>query len=102
MFFVTIYSMRYETLELDIKGKAAYVLLNRPERLNSFDMKLGLELQNVLKKIAKDSNIWVVVLRGTGKGFCGGGDVKEMHVAEDKSKFLRELTRDSIHKCVGV
>ena len=40
-----------------------------------------------------------VIIKGTEKGFCGGGDVKEMHNAKDKSKFLRELTL-AIHKCV--
>jgi 2-(1,2-epoxy-1,2-dihydrophenyl)acetyl-CoA isomerase len=92
--------MNYKTLKFEIKDNAAFILLNRPKRLNSFDMKLGLELNEVLKKISSDSSIKVVVLKGIGKGFCGGGDVKEMHLAKDKSKFLRELTKDSIHKCV--
>ncbi len=40
-----------------------------------------------------------MIIKGTGKGFCGGGDVKEMYTAADKSQFLRELTR-AIHRCV--
>lgn len=92
--------MKYETLTLKINEMVAYITLNRPERLNSFDMQLGQELYDVLKKITPDKKIRAVVIKGTGKGFCGGGDVKEMYVAEDKSKFLRELTRDAIHKCV--
>jgi len=91
--------MSYETLTTDIKENIAYITLNRPERLNSFDMKLGEELYKVLHEISKNEEIRAVVIKGTGKGFCGGGDVKEMHVAEDKSRFLRELTK-AIHKCV--
>ena len=91
--------MKYVTLKLDIRDNVAYILLNRPERLNSFDMKLGKELYNVLKKISSNPNIRAVVIKGTGMGFCGGGDVKEMHQSEDKSKFLRELTK-AIHRCV--
>ena len=91
--------MKYETLELMEKDKVAYITLNRPERLNAFDMKLGEELGEVLQKINKDKSIIAVVLKGTGKGFCGGGDVKEMHLAEDKPDFLRKLTK-SIHKSV--
>ena len=91
--------MDYETLTTEEKEKIAYITLNRPERLNSFDMKLGEELYDALKKITPKKSIKAVVIRGTGKGFCGGGDVKEMHLAKDKSKFLRELTH-AIHKCV--
>ena len=91
--------MKYVTLKKEIKENIAYITLNRPDRLNSFDMKLGEELYEVLHEINSNENIRAVVLKGTGKGFCGGGDVKEMHYAKDKPKFLRELTK-TIHKCV--
>ena len=91
--------MNYETLQVNKKEKIGYITLNRPERLNSFDIKLGEELYSVLKEIKNDKQIIAVVIKGTGKGFCGGGDVKEMHQAENKPKFLRQLTK-AIHKCV--
>lgn len=91
--------MNYETLTTEEKENIAYITLNRPERLNAFDMKLGKELYSALKEITPKKRIKAVIIRGTGKGFCGGGDVKEMHNAKDKSKFLRELTL-AIHKCV--
>ena len=91
--------MNYETLFTETKENIAYITLNRPDRLNSFDMKLGEELYDALKQITNDNKIKAVVLKGTGDGFCGGGDVKEMYAAKDKSKFLRELSK-AIHKCV--
>ena len=91
--------MKYETLYTETKENIAYITLNRPDRLNSFDMKLGEELYDAVKNIAEDKKIKAVVLKGTGDGFCGGGDVKEMYAAKDKSKFLRDLTK-AIHKCV--
>ncbi|EMR74814.1 enoyl-CoA hydratase/carnithine racemase [Thermoplasmatales archaeon SCGC AB-540-F20] len=91
--------MNYETLTANIKENIAYITLNRPERLNSFDMKLGEELYDVLQDINTKPEIRAVIIKGTGKGFCGGGDVKEMYAAEDKSQFLRDLTI-AIHKCV--
>lgn len=91
--------MIYETLQLTIKNNVAFILLKRPDRLNSFDIKLGYELYEVLKDAAKKSEVRVVVIKGMGTGFCGGGDVKEMHAAEDKTKFLRDLTH-AIHQCV--
>ena len=91
--------MNYETLTFDIIDSIAYITLNRPERLNSFDIKLGDELYNVLKGINDKTTIRAVVIKGTGKGFCGGGDVKEMNAAKDKPRFLRDLTK-AIHRCV--
>lgn len=91
--------MNYKTLKSVKKNNVCYITLNRPDRLNSFDMKLGKELFSVLKKTTIDKEIKAVVIKGSGKGFCGGGDVKEMHNAVDKKQFLRDLTL-SIHKCV--
>lgn len=91
--------MTYETLTIETRENIAYITLNRPERLNSFDMKLGEELYEVLHDTSKNKEIRAVVIKGTGKGFCSGGDVKEMHASKDKSQFLRDLTK-AIHKCV--
>jgi len=91
--------MNYSTLTIEHKDDIAFITLNRPDRLNSFDLQLGKELYKVLKNISGRSSVRAVVIKGTGKGFCGGGDVKEMYNASDKSQFLRELTK-AIHKCV--
>lgn len=91
--------MDYETIFTEIKNDFTYIILNRPERLNSFDIKLGEELYNALRKSTIDNSIRGVVIKGTGKGFCGGGDVKEMYTAENKPLFLRNLTK-TIHRCV--
>jgi len=91
--------MPYQTLLVTKHDAVAYITLNRPERLNSFDLTLGEELYTALRDISQDATVHAVVLKGTGKGFCGGGDVKEMHAAADKPRFLRDLTR-AIHRCV--
>jgi 2-(1,2-epoxy-1,2-dihydrophenyl)acetyl-CoA isomerase len=91
--------MPYQTLQVTTRDAVAYITLNRPERLNAFDLTLGDELHTALRAITADPTIHAVVLKGTGKGFCGGGDVKEMHAATDKPRFLRDLTR-AIHRCV--
>lgn len=91
--------MNYDTIETKIEKKCMYITLCRPERLNSFDIKLGTELYHALSCVSKNDEINVVVLKGMGKGFCGGGDVKEMHESKNKPQFLRDLTK-IIHKCV--
>lgn len=97
--FLTAVFMKFGTLTCDFKQDIAFITLNRPERLNSFDMKLGEELFYTLREVNSKPNIRAVVIKGTGKGFCGGGDVKEMYAAKDKPQFLRDLSK-SIQKCV--
>jgi len=91
--------MNYETVELKYKDKAAVIKLNRPDRLNSFNMRLGVDLLKALKSVHFNEDVLVVVITGEGDGFCGGGDVKDMHSAKYKSFFIRKLTR-MIHRCV--
>lgn len=91
--------MNYEALEVSVENSIATILLNRPEHLNSFDLKLGEELYEVLSEAGNDANVRAVVIKGSGKGFCGGGDVKEMNAAKDKSDFLRQLSK-TIQRCV--
>jgi 2-(1,2-epoxy-1,2-dihydrophenyl)acetyl-CoA isomerase len=52
--------------------------LNRPERLNTFTPELLQLLDAALARAAVDREIGVIVLRGAGRGFCAGGDVKAM------------------------
>ncbi len=91
---------KFETITIQISDNIATILLCRPERLNAFDLKLGQELVQALTECKKQRSLRAIVIKGTGKGFCGGGDVKEMHNAENKSQFLRDLTK-VIGSCVS-
>ena len=53
--------------------------LNRPESLNAIDNALASALRRAVEAVAAMPEARVVVLRGAGKSFCGGGDVLAMH-----------------------
>jgi 2-(1,2-epoxy-1,2-dihydrophenyl)acetyl-CoA isomerase len=91
--------MSFETLLITRKKEVVTITLNRPKRLNSFNLTLGDELFEALREIRYDPSVHIVILRGEGKGFCGGGDVKDMYASSNRSHYLRDLTR-SIHRCV--
>jgi enoyl-CoA hydratase/carnithine racemase len=57
--------MRYQTLNFKITRDIGYIKLNRPERMSSFDLKLGEELYEVLKNFSKNNKIKAIVIRGT-------------------------------------
>ncbi len=55
----------------------ALVTLNRPERMNAMAFDVMVPLKEALDKINDDNSIRVVVLTGTGDGFCSGADLED-------------------------
>jgi len=54
------------------------VTLNRPERLNAVDTAMHNALEDLWADVARDPEVRAVVLTGSGRAFCAGGDVKAM------------------------
>jgi len=52
------------------------VTLNRPERLNALSMDLTTAITAAVESMGRDRQVAVVILRGNGRGFCAGADVK--------------------------
>lgn len=52
-----------------------HLTLNRPEKLNAFNVEMHLALRAALKQAAEDSEIRAVLLTGSGRGFCAGQDL---------------------------
>jgi enoyl-CoA hydratase/carnithine racemase len=66
------------TLNLDTPSTGTLVLqLDRPERLNAINEVMVRELQEACAQIASDADVRVVVLTGTGRGFCSGIDLRD-------------------------
>lgn len=53
------------------------ITLNKPERLNSMSFGLVEALYDAIDEMVADNGIWVVVLTGTGRGFCSGLDLED-------------------------
>lgn len=53
----------------EINGQVVKLTLNRPEKFNSFNREMSLQLQDELKKAANNSNIRAILITGTGKAF---------------------------------
>ncbi len=67
----------YETLLVEKRDSVDYLCLNRPESLNAMSRTMMLELQHYFGKLYTDHETRVVVMRGAGRGFCAGLDLKE-------------------------
>ena len=73
--------MTYETILLDIASGVARLTLNRPDRLNSFNVRMHEDVRAALEAIRADASVRVLVLTGAGRGFCAGQDLADRAVA---------------------
>jgi 2-(1,2-epoxy-1,2-dihydrophenyl)acetyl-CoA isomerase len=65
-----------EAVLLDTIGGVATITLNRPESLNAFDRAMHEGLYGALDSVAADEGVRCVVLRGEGRGFSAGADLR--------------------------
>lgn len=72
--------MQYENIEFSLNEGIARVALNRPDKLNSFNVAMHTELADALDKI-KAQGARVLVLTGNGRGFCAGQDLSERQMS---------------------
>ena len=61
---------------LEIDGHVATVTFNRPERLNAWTWEMGQQLHRHMETVAGNPDVRAVILRGAGRAFCAGVDLK--------------------------
>ncbi|MFT4720297.1 MAG: enoyl-CoA hydratase/carnithine racemase [Candidatus Azotimanducaceae bacterium] len=66
----------YKTIKIDKQGQVDWLTLNRPEALNSIDTPMVTELRDYFESLREDRDTRIVVMRGAGRAFCAGLDIK--------------------------
>lgn len=69
--------MSYETLQVEREGHISWLTLNRPDALNAMNTKLIREVSDFFRGLTDDRQTRVVILKGAGRGFCAGLDLKQ-------------------------
>ena len=67
--------MSEERVRVSIEAGIGRVTLCRPEKKNALDLPMFRALADTAARLADDSNLRVVVMRGEGSAFCAGLDV---------------------------
>jgi cyclohexa-1,5-dienecarbonyl-CoA hydratase len=84
--------MKFQNIVLDKKEGIATLTLNRPP-FNVMDSDTLVELNTALEQLAKDDEVKVLLLRGSGnKAFSAGVEVKD-HIGEKMPKMMKEFGR---------
>lgn len=91
--------MAYDFIIYELENDVATLTLNRPDRLNALGGNMREELLDAVLRSGREAR--VLVITGAGKGFCSGGDVKEMAVRREKEGGILQSeaempTRDKV------
>lgn len=85
--------MTFETVNYEISNTVATVTMNRPDALNALSLQLTKDLDAAFRKAVLDG-ARAVILTGSGRAFCSGGDLREMQTMWEKEgrieAFLEE------------
>ena len=73
----------------------ASITLDRPDRLNALTFEVYADLRDLLSEIPHREDVRVLIITGTGRGFCSGGDVHEIigKLVEMGPRDLLDFTR---------
>ena len=80
------------TVLLTKENGVGYITLNRPDKYNSFNREMAMELQEALDDCSFDDQVRCIYITGAGKGFCSGQDLSEaMNPSpDDFERMVRE------------
>ena len=67
--------MGFEQLRYAVDGPVATITLARPDKLNAYTNRMGVELAAALKQADADDAVRATILTGEGRGFCAGADI---------------------------
>jgi enoyl-CoA hydratase/carnithine racemase len=85
----------YRSFDYRVEEGVGTVTFTRPDTLNSLTFEVYAELERLTWACQADDSVRVLVLTGTGKGFCSGGDVHEIigELGKRDVKGMLEFTR---------
>lgn len=88
--------MTYQTLLRETHDGIALIRMNHAKKMNALGAELRTDLLACLESLARDEGVRVVVLTGSGKSFCAGGDLQELKVKRSVSQartYVRQVSQ---------
>ena len=94
--------MTYSEIKHVINNRKSMITLNRPSRLNAYTPDMGDEIIAAFREDVIDSNVDVIILKASGKGFCAGADkdfllgnkVSKKGIKLGKDEFITSFVRE--------
>jgi len=85
----------WDHFSFDVDDGVATITLDRPDKLNALTFDVYADLRDLLAEIEHREDVSVLVITGSGRGFCSGGDVNEIigQLVEMDTRDLLAFTR---------
>ena len=74
--------MTYKNITEEIKNSIHIISLNRPDKLNAWTEEMAEEIKKSMTDASNNNNIKVIILTGTGRGFCAGADMDSLNIID--------------------
>ncbi|AEG14416.1 Enoyl-CoA hydratase/isomerase [Desulfofundulus kuznetsovii DSM 6115] len=88
--------MNFTEIIYNCINEVVTITLNRPESLNALSITMAKEIIRAIEQARSDDNCKVVVITGSGRAFCAGGDIKAMKIGMSVAKarnYVLEIGR---------
>ena len=89
----------YQTIKFEQAGAIARITLNRPDAANGMNDTMTRELADAARRCDTEATK-VVVLTGSGRFFCAGGDLKSFASAPSRGRFIKGVA-DDLHRAIS-
>ena len=90
--------MTYQHILYEVSDKIATITLNRPDKLNAFTGDMIEGWAKALGDAQADDNVNVVIVTGSGRAFCSGGDVGRMRQGEPSALDGKNGLWEGVHR----
>jgi len=77
-----------EATRYEVAGRVATITLDRPERLNAWTARMNAEYRLLLQRASDDRGVRVIVVTGSGRGFCAGAESDDLAGHVDRGAYL--------------
>lgn len=84
-------ALQFETLRTETEHNVRTITLDRPRQHNAFGEEMREELLHALIEAQDDDDVRVVVLTGTQRWFCTGGDIRQMLALKDDEAGFEKI-----------
>uniref|UniRef100_A0A7V4G6F0 Enoyl-CoA hydratase/isomerase family protein n=1 Tax=Desulfobacca acetoxidans TaxID=60893 RepID=A0A7V4G6F0_9BACT len=93
--------MEFSTIIMEKKDQVAFLTLNRPEKMNTFNSLLAQELNEALRQADADDEVRVVVVKGAGRAFSTGIDLAEFPGKSPQEYQAWSALMDEMHLTIA-
>jgi 2-(1,2-epoxy-1,2-dihydrophenyl)acetyl-CoA isomerase len=93
--------MTMDQIVTAIRGGVATIRLNDPASMNALSAPIAAELERSIVDLSEEGSVRALVLTGTGRAFCAGGDVQSFYDNRDDPYDIMQAVLDGLHGAVG-